>query len=311
MTLPGLGDRPIYVHLAALSDTGRKRTQNQDSFLVVDLSGPDDEVENPLRLGQGTTPQAGPSRGDLTLPHRGLLLLVADGMGGAAAGAVASALAARTIHDTLSTRWHADRDLTPARFATRLSEAVEAANATLYERAEDQPELDGMGTTATVVGALEQYLYIAQVGDSRAYVFRNGELRQITRDQSVVQNLVDAGEITEEEAAASDRRNMILQAVGVAPEVEVDLTYHPLRKGDVVLLCSDGLSGVVDRAQLSSAMESSPDPSLACRILIDMANEQGGPDNITAVVARFDGPGLEAPAEDEEVGRKPFEAPGA
>ncbi len=311
MTLPGLGDRPIYVHLAALSDVGRTRTQNQDSFLVADLSGPEDEVEDPLRLGQGTAMQAGPSRGDLTLPPRGLLLLVADGMGGAAAGAVASALAARTIHDTLMSRWHADRDLTPARFATRLSEAVEVANTTLHERAEDQPELDGMGTTATVVGVLEQYLYIAQVGDSRAYVFRRGELRQITRDQSVVQNLVDAGELTEEEAAASDRRNMILQAVGVAPEVEVDLTYHLLRKEDVVLICSDGLSGVVERSLLSSAMQSCPDPSQACRVLIDMANEHGGPDNITAVVARFDGPGLQVAAEDDEVGRKPFEAPGS
>ncbi len=310
MTLPGLEDRPIHVHVAARSDTGRTRSQNQDSFLVAELAEPEDGADF-LRMGLGTAAQAGPSQGEIILPHRGLLILVADGMGGAAAGAVASALAARTIHDTLTTRWHADRDLTPARFAARLSEAVEVANTTLHERARDQPELDGMGTTATVVGVLEQYLYIAQVGDSRAYLFRGGELRQITRDQSVVQNLVDAGELTEEEAEKSERRNMILQAVGVAPSVDVDLTYQPLRRDDVLLLCSDGLCGVVNRVDLTSAMEACPDPSEACRVLVDMANERGGPDNITAVVARFGGPGLDAPAEGDEVGRRPFEAPGS
>ncbi len=311
MTLPGLDDRPqIRVRVAARSDTGRTRLQNQDSFLVADLRDSDDGGP-PLRMGQGTASQAGPALADLTLDTRGLLLLVADGMGGAAAGAVASALAARTIHDTLVSRWHEDRDLTPARFTARMAEAVEAAHQILHERSSDQPELTGMGTTATVVGALDKHLYLAQVGDSRAYVFRQGVAHQITRDQSVVQTLVESGQLTEEEAAASDHRNVILQALGVGREVDVDLTYHILRKDDVLLLCSDGLSGVVTRDHLSWVLETYGEPADACDVLIDMANERGGPDNITAVIARFDGPGLEAAADGEDVDRKPFRAPGA
>lgn len=310
MTLSGLEKRPILMQVAGQSDVGRTRSQNQDSFLVADL-GLVSEGDPSLRIGQGTSDQAGPSRGDVTLGPRGLLMLVADGMGGAAAGAVASALGAHTIHDTMLERWTADRDVTPARFATRLSEAVKAANAVLYERAQDQPELDGMGTTATVAGILEEYVYVAQVGDSRAYLFREGQLTQITRDQSVVQKLVDAGELTEEEAEASDNRNMILQAVGVAPSVDVDLTYHPLRRDDALLICSDGLSGVVNRAGLTIVLQANPDPGDACRVLVDMANEGGGPDNITAVIARFGGPGLDPPGEEDTVSRRPFEAPGA
>jgi protein phosphatase len=309
MTLPGFDDRPILVEVAGHSDTGRTRTQNQDSFLVANLADPADGVP-PLRLGQGTSAQAGPSQGNVTLGPRGLLLLVADGMGGAAAGAVASALGARTIHGTLSERWSADRDLTPARFASRLAEAVQAANAVLHERAQDQPELEGMGTTATVVGVLEEYLYVAQVGDSRAYLFRDGQLTQITRDQSMVQNLVDAGQLTPEEAEASDSRNVILQAVGVAPTVDVDLTYQPLRKNDLLLLCSDGLSGVVHRDTLESVLQTTPDLAEACRVLVELANEGGGPDNITTVLARFGGPRLDPPADGDIVGRRPFEAPG-
>lgn len=306
MSLPELEDRPILVHVAARSDPGQTRSQNQDSFIVADLAEPVDGQPR-LRMGQGTPAQAGPGRGELVLGLRGAVLLVADGMGGAAAGAVASALAARTIHGTLTERWHADRDITPARFATRLSEAVQVANAVLHERATDQPELDGMGTTATVAGVLGQHVYVAQVGDSRAYLFRRGEIAQITRDQSVVQSMVEAGQITEEEAATSDRRNVILQAVGVSRSVDVDLTYQPLRRDDVLLLCSDGLSGLLDRAHLAAVLQAHPDLAEGCRVLVDLANQRGGPDNITAVLARFTGPGLDPPGDGDVVGRRPFE----
>ena len=152
-----------------------------------------------------------------------------------------------------------------------------------------------MGTTATVAGVFGDTLYLAQVGDSRAYLVRNGVARQITKDQSLMQKLIEAGELTEEEAAHSERRNIILQALGPETTIKIDLTHQVVRRGDTLVLCSDGLSGQVTKDEIAAIVTAETDLTMACKRLIDRANENGGPDNITAIVARFDGSGLRGP----------------
>ena len=182
---------------------------------------------------------------------RGSLFMVADGMGGAAAGELASAMAADLIYRHLATAWASDEDASPERFAYRMKEAVELANQQIHSYAREHPEVRGMGTTVTAAGVNGDDLYLAQVGDSRAYLVRNGEAIQLTKDQSLMQRLVDAGELTEEEAEQSERRNIILQALGPDPRVKVDLTHQTLRRGDTLVICSDGLSGQVRREEIA------------------------------------------------------------
>src|SRR5437867_1057756 len=162
----------------------------------------------------------------------------------------------------------------------------------------------GMGTTTTAVGILNDHVYLTQVGDSRAYLIRDGQAVQLTRDQSLMQRLVEAGELTEEEAARSERRNIILQALGPDPKVKVDLTYQEIRRGDVLVLCSDGLSGQVKKEEIAEIVNSERDLQAACDRLIALANQRGGPDNITVITARFDGEGLRSAGGEGEVGHQ-------
>ena len=138
--------------------------------------------------------------------------------------------------------------------------------------------------TQTTIG---DTLYLAQVGDSRAHLIRDGEIRQITKDQSLMQKLIEAGELTEEEAAQSERRNIILQALGPEANIKVDLTFQKVRRGDTLLLCSDGLSGQVPREVMRDVVAGESDLVAACKKLIDKANEAGGPDNITAIMVQL------------------------
>jgi len=237
---------------------------------------------------------------DHVVGQRGSLFMVADGMGGAAAGELASSMAAQHIYEHLETQWMADPDSSGDRFAFYLREAVEYANQLIHGYALQHPEVRGMGTTVTAAGVHDTKLYLAQIGDSRAYLVRGGRAFQLTKDQSLTQRLVDAGELTEEEAEASARRNIILQALGPDPRVKVVLSTEPLRRGDTLLLCSDGLSNQVRRDELARFVAEHSDLAALCSALIDTANERGGPDNITVVAARFDGDGLPIPAPDEE-----------
>ena len=159
-----------------------------------------------------------------------------------------------------------------------------------------------MGTTVTAAGIFASDLYLAQIGDSRAYLVRGNEAIQLTKDQSLMQRLVDAGELTEDEAEQSERRNIILQALGPDPRVKVDLTRQTLRRGDTLIICSDGLSGLVRREELPAMVARNPELADLCSALIDLANERGGPDNITVVAAHFEGQGLPEPSEAEDVG---------
>ncbi len=196
-------------------------------------------------------------------------------MGGAAAGELASAMAADIIHHHLATTWAQDADVSAARFAYRMKEAVELANAQIYAYAREHPDVRGMGTTVTAAGVFGDELYLAQIGDSRGYLIRNGETFQLTRDQSLTQRLVDAGELTEEEAEQSERRNIILQALGPDPRVKVDLSRQTLRRGDTLILCSDGLSGVVKREELAAARGGERGPALALQ-RADRPGERAG-----------------------------------
>jgi protein phosphatase len=268
----------IHVSVFGKTDLGRTRDHNEDTFLVADLSRRVSSLQPDMREHE-----VGP---------RGSLFMVADGMGGAAAGEVASRMAADAVFSHMTTVWPEDNEISAQRFAYRMKEAVELANNRIHTHAREHPEVRGMGTTATVAGIFASDLYLAQVGDSRAYLIRDGQITQITKDQSLMQRLVEAGEITEEEAEQSERRNIILQALGPDPRVKVDLTRQSLRRGDLLVLCSDGLSGQVKKEEIAEIAGSTPELMDLCAKLIDLANERGGPDNITAIAARFGGDGL-------------------
>jgi protein phosphatase len=287
----------VRVSVFGKTDLGRTRDHNEDTFLVADLSS-----GNASLLPEVREHEIGP---------RGSLFMVADGMGGAAAGELASEMATDLIYRHLSTAWARDEDATPARFAYRMKEAVELANQEIYAYAREHPEVRGMGTTVTAAGVFGDDLYLTQIGDSRGYLVRNGSAIQLTRDQSLMQRLVDAGELTPEEAEQSERRNIILQALGPDPRVKVDLSHQVLRRGDVLLICSDGLSGLVKREEFAQMVADHPDLPDLCNALIDLANERGGPDNITVVAARFVGEGLPEPAPAEDVGYQVYELPDA
>ncbi len=232
--------------------------------------------------------------------------MVADGMGGAAAGEVASAMAVHTVLEAVASTWRNSPHRTPSTFARALRESAEEANRRIHVTAIEQPEYRGMGTTATVAGLLGETLYLAQVGDSRAYLVRDGRALQITKDQSLLQRLVEAGEMTLEEAERSARRNIILQALGPEASVIIDLTHQKVRRGDVLILCSDGLSGLVHGDDIARVATEAPSMCAICDELIAAANENGGPDNITVVAVRFDGEGLSAAAANDAVGHQRF-----
>src|SRR5256885_5041344 len=280
----------IRVEVFGKTDLGRTRDHNEDRFLVADLSRKAASLQPDVRQHD-----IGP---------RGTLLVAADGMAGAAAGEVPSERATATTYEHLVRTWNAEHEVTPQRFAYRLKEAVEVANASIHAHAKAHPEVRGMGTTTTAAGLLNDHLYLTQVGDSRAYLIRGGQAYQITKDQSLMQRLVEAGELTEEEAAQSERRNIILQALGPDPKVKVDLTHQEIRRGDVLVLCSDGLSGQVKKEEIAEIVNSERDLQAACDRLIALANQRGGPDNITVIIARFDGEGLRSAGGEGDVGHQ-------
>jgi protein phosphatase len=286
---------PVRVSVFGKTDLGQTRDHNEDTFLVADLSTGNANLQPEVRCHE-----IGP---------RGSLFMVADGMGGAAAGEIASAMAAESIYKHLSTTWAADQDTSPERFAFRMREAVELANQEIYDYARAHPDVRGMGTTVTAAGVHGDDLYLAQIGDSRAYLVRNGNAIQLTKDQSLMQRLVDAGELTEEEAEQSERRNIILQALGPDPRVKVDLTHQTLRQGDTLIICSDGLSGLVKREEFAAQAAAHRDLGELCSALIDLANDRGGPDNITVVAARFEGEGLPEARASEGVGYAVYHLP--
>ncbi len=282
----------VTVHVFGRTDVGRTREHNEDAFVVADLT-----TDNATLQPEVRTHVSG---------ERGSLFMVADGMGGAAAGEIASAMAVDIVLEELRSRWLGAPTADPKAFAFALREATDAANTRIHEFAQAHPEHRGMGTTATIAGLLGDTLYLAQVGDSRAYLIRDGVARQITKDQSLMQKLVEAGEITAEEAERSDRRNIILQALGPEARIRIDLTQQVVRRGDTLVLCSDGLSGVVKPEEIATVVREEPDLVAVCKRLIDLANASGGPDNITVVTARFEGDTLGVAGTTDEIGHRAY-----
>jgi PPM family protein phosphatase len=283
----------IVVNVFGRTDVGRTREHNEDAFVVADLTTNDASLQPSVRRHR--------------VGDKGTLFMVADGMGGAAAGEIASQMAIEVVLKELREKWIAGSSHTPDQFAICIRKAAQAANQMIHGYATSHQEYRGMGTTATIAGLLADTLYLAQIGDSRGYLVRDGVAKQITKDQSLMQKLIEAGELTEEEAAMSERRNIILQALGPEPNIKVDLTFQRLRRGDTLVLCSDGLSGQVTREDIAQVVTDEPDLIQACRRLIDKANQAGGPDNITVIISRFDGEGLNTEAlEGDEVGHRVF-----
>jgi serine/threonine protein phosphatase PrpC len=282
----------IIVHVFGRTDVGRTREHNEDCFIVADLTTMNATLQPEVR-----THRPG---------NRGSLFMVADGMGGAAAGEIASAMATEVVLSELEGRWRGAADASPETFARALKSATESANGRIHKYAAEHPENRGMGTTATIAGIVGDTLYLAQVGDSRGYLVRNGTCIQITKDQSLMQKLIEAGELTEEEAEVSERKNIILQALGPEPIVKVDLTSQQVRRGDTLILCSDGMSGQMRAPDIARIVNANPDLVETCKSLIDLANEIGGPDNITVIAARFEGAGLQPPAEGEKPEHRVF-----
>jgi protein phosphatase len=283
---------PVIVHVFGRTDVGRTREHNEDAFVVADLTRGNATLQPDVRTH--------------VVGGRGTLFMVADGMGGAAAGEIASAMAIEVVLRELEDALAGHDPLTEEHFATAIQQATATANLHIHTFAIEHPEYRGMGTTATLAGVLGDTLYLAQVGDSRAYLVRNGVAQQITKDQSLMQKLIEAGELTEEEAEQSERRNIILQALGPEATVKVDLTHQRVRRGDTLVLCSDGLSGQVRVDEIARIVTEEQDLVAACNRMIDRANESGGPDNITVIAARFDGEGLADPHESDAVGHRTF-----
>jgi protein phosphatase len=206
------------------------------------------------------------------------LLAIADGMGGAAAGEVASS-------EAISTIVALDEDVPGSDVLTSLGTAVQRANDQLRAMVEEDPQLEGMGTTLTALLWTGQRLGLVHVGDSRAYLLRDGVLTQITQDHTWVQRLVDEGRITEEEATTHPQRSLLMRALGSGEHVEPDLSIREVRAGDRYLICSDGLSGVVSHQTLEDTLASYQGPQETVQELIQLALRGGGPDNITVIVA--------------------------
>ena len=263
----------VVVSLSARTDVGRQRAGNEDSFLVSDLTGADSGLDS------GETQH--------TIGERGSLLVVSDGMGGAAAGEIASEMAVTTVRDAL-----VDLPL-DLEVSDRLILAAQSANGKIWSHAQQNPELTGMGATLTAVLVQDNEAYIAQVGDSRAYLIRRQEIKQLTKDQSLVQLLIEA-KMIEPENSSRVPQNVIMQALGTQPEVRVTVTSVQLSSQDGLLLCSDGLSNKVTENEMLETVRGASDLGQACTRLVDMANERGGEDNITVIIARFDGDALTA-----------------
>jgi PPM family protein phosphatase len=226
------------------TDTGRQRTANEDSYFV-----------------------------------RAPVFAVADGMGGAKAGEVASRIAA----DAFDTEM--DENASPE---SRLRRVVESANRQIHQLAERDTSRAGMGTTLTAAMLGDGEISVAHVGDSRAYVYREGRLRQLTRDHSLVEELRRQGRLTDREAEEHPQRSIITRALGPEAEVEVDTMTYPVRSGDVFLLCSDGLTTMVDERRIATILQRSPDLQAAADALVDAANRAGGRDNVTVVAFRLE-----------------------
>lgn len=271
---------PLRVYMVGKTATGRVRRNNEDNLWVGRVGDPE--------------ARPGDREASATSHVPGVLLCVADGMGGAKAGEVASRLAVDTVSEEIARRSPPDRACTSREMAEIGIASVRAANDRIRAESARDPAYEGMGTTVTVVWLVGGTAEIFQVGDSRAYLLHRGALKQLTKDQSLVGKLVDDGLLTEEEAERLPARHIILQALGSEEDLEPKHDSVALEDGDKLLLCTDGLSGLVRHAALEGALKKEGPLAEQCARLIEMAEAEGGSDNITVVLARL-GPAAPPP----------------
>jgi protein phosphatase len=286
------------VELHAQSDVGRVRQGNEDNFLVLDLATE--------KSWTGSDQQPAPPDGlrAFEVGDEGAVLVVSDGMGGALAGDVASRMAVETVREMLVDE---DTKLGGAQHGGAESQggaqhpplvdavrnATGYANYAIHRKSIEDPRCSGMGATLTAAALSGDTAELLQVGDSRAYLIRGSEIKLVTKDQSLVQQLVDVGQITEEDAETHMFRNVILQALGAQSDLSPVTSRVRLQRGDILLLCSDGLSGKLRADEMREIVaRAGGDLGAACEQLIAEANARGGEDNITVVLARFDGEDL-------------------
>ena len=241
-------------HFFGLTDTGRVRSNNEDSIAIEADVG---------------------------------MAVLADGMGGYKAGEVASAMATQLIGERMRD-WLRSTDAAPQEVGRALRDTVQAANLAIFETARSHLECEGMGTTLVLALFLNGRALIGHVGDARAYRLRRGTLAPLTRDHSLLQEQVDAGLISPEWARMATYRNIVTRAVGVEPVVRFDLAEHEVLDGDLFLLCSDGLHDMLSDDTIAALLMAIPDLPTAAQALLDAANEAGGRDNISVILVKCD-----------------------
>jgi protein phosphatase len=280
---PAARDRRLVVQSFGLTDRGRVRPSNEDQFLIA-------ELVKALRVRQSSVPQSPTQYSD----ERGYLLLVADGVGGNNAGEQASALAVGTIETfALNTfKWFFHRPGFEERnVLADFQTALGQADRRMFEEVARHPEFRGMGTTVTLAYCLDGELFVAHVGDSRCYLLRGGELHVLTHDHTLAAELARHGCIRPEQVAQHPYRHVITNVVGgqekgLKPEVH----QFDLEPDDVLLLCSDGLTEMLPPERIRDILLEEAEPKAACERLVAEANEEGGKDNVTVIVARFEAP---------------------
>ena len=253
--------KPLRIEVAGQTDIGRKRAHNEDNFAIHSEFG---------------------------------LYIVADGMGGHASGEVASKMAVETLRDFFASTaddpertWPYKMDRSKGYEENRLITGIKLSNLRIFEGAAGNSKSKGMGTTVVAIFAVEDRVYIAHVGDSRVYRIRDRKLEQLTEDHSLLNDYKKMKNLTEEELENFPHKNVIVRALGMKDTVKVDTRFETPLEGDTMLLCSDGLAGPISDEAILDIINAAPDLKSASQNLIDAANESGGPDNISAVLARW------------------------
>ena len=237
------------------TDTGRIRDNNQDAYyFLLDEDKP--------------------------------LFIIADGMGGHKAGEIASNLAVEIISKNLNSDLNSN-DFEEEYIKEKIFNSIDEANNKIYNKARNEEKCSGMGTTVTLAYITDKSLYIGHVGDSRAYVFKNNKLTQITEDHSLVEELIKNGSISREEAKYHPQRNIITRAVGTAENIDIDVSIIPKEEIEIFLLCTDGLTNMLDDDEIESFLINSENMQIACENLVNLSNDRGGYDNITVIAVKF------------------------
>ena len=279
----------MLIDYAAITHQGKVRKNNEDAYLVSAMDG-----EEPIVNGLSRAPK---------LCQVGLLAAVADGMGGAAAGEVASREGLASIAVYLFGHWgrFPAADATEEGLFRALLGAAGEASAAVLRYSDTDRRIRGMGSTLTATVIWNGHLYLCQVGDSRAYLYRRSRLRQLTIDQTLVNEMISSGFITPEQAKTHPQRSMITQALGCPQPLKAALGRVALRRGDRLLLCSDGLHGEVSDDQILEILGKGFSPRRSLELMLEAALEHGGRDNITALLLNLDDPAFPLPQPDEEI----------